>query len=374
MVKYSCERCGKEFSQKSHYDSHNRRKTSCENNADKIKQLIDKSVEEKLKELINKKMIVENEVKTDKKMSAQLPKKIKILSLFSGCGGLDYGFENSKNFSVVKAYDFNEDAVKTYNYNFKGNKSERFDVNKINTEEFKYVDMIIGGPPCQDFSVAGKKKLGKRSSMTSKFIDIICDIKPKYFIMENVSTIKSIGKNIYTSIISKLKENNYGLTENVIKMSEYGVPSLRKRLIIVGIFNEKDNILQEYFETHKDMCNSLNDYLTKNNISLNTTLKHIYRHPCNYSRRGVFSFEELYPTIRGCMRRMPPKYKFHKKDTHNIRDEILNPTIEIISIIQTFPNNFKFIEKKNNQLLIGNSVPPLMSIKLKNILLNYINK
>ncbi len=61
MVKYSCERCGKGFSQKSHYDSHNRRKTPCENNADKIKALVDKAVEEKLKELNNKKQILENE-------------------------------------------------------------------------------------------------------------------------------------------------------------------------------------------------------------------------------------------------------------------------------------------------------------------------
>jgi len=60
MVKCSCERCGKEFSQKSHYDSHNRRKTPCENSADKIKALVDKVVEEKLKELNNKKLIVEN--------------------------------------------------------------------------------------------------------------------------------------------------------------------------------------------------------------------------------------------------------------------------------------------------------------------------
>jgi len=66
MVKYSCERCGKEFSQKSHYDSHKKRKTHCENNADKIKELVDKTVEEKLKELNNKKLIVENEkVNTD---------------------------------------------------------------------------------------------------------------------------------------------------------------------------------------------------------------------------------------------------------------------------------------------------------------------
>jgi len=60
MVKYSCERCGKGFLRKSHYDFHNRRKTPCENNADKIKALVDKAVEEKLKELNNKKLIVEN--------------------------------------------------------------------------------------------------------------------------------------------------------------------------------------------------------------------------------------------------------------------------------------------------------------------------
>ena len=68
MVKYSCERCGKGFSQKSHYDSHKRRKTPCENNADKIKQLVDKAVEEKLKELNNKNLIVENEDNMDKRM------------------------------------------------------------------------------------------------------------------------------------------------------------------------------------------------------------------------------------------------------------------------------------------------------------------
>ena len=393
MVKYSCERCGKEFSQKSHYDSHNRRKTPCENNADKIKALVDKAVEEKLKELNNKKLIVENEevivntevmdthqskqpkkFKIKKKHLVNVKPKLNVLSLFSGCGGLDYGFETDDNFCVVKAYDFNKDAVETYNFNFEGNKAEYFDVNQINIDNFKDIDLIIGGPPCQDFSVAGKKKLGDRSSMTTKFIEIICDIKPKYFIMENVPTIKSVGKDIYTNIISKLKENNYGLTENIVNMSDYGVPSLRKRIIIIGVLNDCDGVLQEYFESQKNKCNSLTEYLTKNNISLDTQLKDIYRHPCNYSRRGVFSFDELYPTIRGCMRRMPPKYKFHEGDTCKIRDQILNPTIDIISKIQTFPDSFKFIEKKNNQLLIGNSVPPLMSIKLRNILLSYVNK
>ena len=78
MVKYSCERCGKGFSQKSHYDSHNRRKTPCENNADKIKGLVDKAVEEKLKELNNKKLI-ENEVNVN--TDTMMPKEVKYSEL-----------------------------------------------------------------------------------------------------------------------------------------------------------------------------------------------------------------------------------------------------------------------------------------------------
>jgi DNA (cytosine-5)-methyltransferase 1 len=385
MVNYSCEKCGKTFKQKGHYMKHLQRKTPCDNIKDKIENIVEKKVDElmkeKLQDLVEKgdieiknKNLISNNQNSNIDNTAMEDKKIKILSLFSGCGGLDYGFEKSDIFEIVKAYDFNKDAVETYNHNFEYNKSECVDIKKIDTMGIVDIDMIIGGPPCQDFSVAGKKNLGERSSMTNEFIDIICNIKPKYFIMENVPAIKSIGKDVYMNIISKLKENKYGLTENIVNMSDYGVPSLRKRLIIIGILNEKDNILQEYFEFHKEKCSSLNDYLIKHNITLDSTQKHIYRHPCNYSRRGVFSFDELYPTIRGCMRRMPPKYKFHDNDTHKIREEILNPTIDIISMIQTFPKDFKFIEKKNNQLLIGNSVPPLMSIKLRNILISYINK
>ena len=129
-----------------------------------------------------------------------------------------YGFETHNRFNVVKAYDFNKDAVETYNHNFPGSRSECFDINQIKTEDYNGVDLIIGGPPCQDFSVAGKKELGERSSMTTKFVDIICDIKPQYFIMENVPTIKSVGKDIYAKIVSQLKEQQYGLTENVVNM------------------------------------------------------------------------------------------------------------------------------------------------------------
>jgi len=192
--------------------------------------------------------------------------------------------------------------------------------------------------------------------------------------MENVPTIKSVGKEIYICIKEKLKKCNYGITENIIHMSDYGIPSMRKRLIMVGIHGGRDNILQPLFIKNKNKCNSLNEYLFKNNIDLHTDKKHIYRHPCNYSRRGVFSMDELYPTVRGCMRKMPSTYKFHVNDTSHEKNDILDPTIEIIAIIQTFPRTFKFLKKKNNQLLIGNAVPPLLSIKLCQVLEGYITK
>ena len=155
MVKYSCERCGKEFSQKSHYDSHNRRKTHCENNADKIKALVDKAVEKKLKEL-NKKLIVENKEEViintevmDTHQSKQ-PKKFKIkmklisdgdvagallvtdrnsnVDLFLGTGGGPEG--------VIAA-----SALDAYNFNFKGRFIFSTDEDKARAKKMGIVDL-----------------------------------------------------------------------------------------------------------------------------------------------------------------------------------------------------------------------------------------
>ena len=126
MVKYSCERCGKGFSQKSHYDSHNRRKTPCENNADKIKALVDKAVEEKLKELNNKKLIVENEeVNTEDIDTHQTkqPKKLKFIDLFAGTGAFTLALEKSNKFKCVFTNDMMECSKKIYELN---NPSHKF--------------------------------------------------------------------------------------------------------------------------------------------------------------------------------------------------------------------------------------------------------
>ena len=144
MVKYSCARCGKEFSQKSHYDSHNRRKTPCKNNADKIKQLV--AVEEKFKELNNPKL-----------------KELKVLDLFCGCGGMSKGLTDA-GLNIIAGVDIWDKAINSYEKNFH-HQAICEDLTKLPPEKFNTlynnanlpIDLIVGGPPCQGFSIAGKR-------------------------------------------------------------------------------------------------------------------------------------------------------------------------------------------------------------------------
>lgn len=296
--------------------------------------------------------------------------KLKVLSLFSGCGGLDYGFHQSDKYVIMKSYDSMKHAVETYNLNFNP-KAEQLDVRELLKSEFDLgfsPDVIIGGPPCQDFSVAGGKILGDRANLTCIYIDIICKYRPLYFVMENVPTIRTIGKSVYDTIIKKLKDASYGLSINVIYMPDYGIPQERKRLVIIGKKNGNDDVFNNLLVEAKTPVKSIREFIIKSNIDIGLNGKeHIYRHPRNYSRRGVYSIDELYPTVRGCLRKMPPTYQFHTGDTTQTRDDVISPDWNIIAKIQSFPSSFKF-SNKNNALIIGNAVPPKFSEVLSRII------
>lgn len=403
MVKYSCETCQKTFTQKGHFEKHTSRKRPCKKDntievlvEQKVKEVLSKmnmvddknesSTDQEIKsnqmdytkktreELIaickekkikgysgKKKDYILNliqdkepkqtefvERKNDTNLSLieeclsinEVAYKLKVLSLFSGCGGLDYGFHQREEFEVIKSYDSMKHAVETYNLNFTP-KAQQFDVKDILKPEFNLgfaPDVIIGGPPCQDFSVAGDKTLGDRANLTETYIDIICKYKPLYFVMENVPTIRTIGKYVYDKIIKKLKDASYGLSVNVIYMPDYCIPQERKRLVIIGKRNGVDGIFDNPLIKAKNPINSIRAYIKKTNIDFGLNGKeHIYRHPRNYSRRGVYSIDELYPTVRGCLRKIPPAYEFHEGDTIKIRDSIISPDWNMVARIQTFP-------------------------------------
>lgn len=401
MVKYSCEQCGKGFSQKSHYDSHNRRKTPCENNADKIKELVDKAVEEKLKELNNKKLIVENEegnVDTDTMAhQPQEPKKIKIkrklkimnpklrvASMFAGCGGLDFAFHKQSDiYNVVYVNDFDKDSCDTYEkyYNFK---PQCEDITKIKT--IPDCDILTGGFPCQGFSVANlyRKETDNRNKLYLELVRLLKLKKPKYFIFENVSGILSLGgyennsdkKNhkgkIFKMIISDLENCGYQVNTKLFKLKWYDIPQNRERVIFIGIRNDISEKINFKWPIEKqEITKTLKDAIGDLPIEYNEEIQHIgTKHKVKltgYMGNRKLDWNKISPTITGRGGGTGgPVINIHPSEKRRM-------TVREYARIQTFPDDFMFegsITSMYRQ--IGNAVPPKFSFILSN-LINELN-
>lgn len=158
---------------------------------------------------------------------------VRTVDLFCGCGGLSLGFQNC-GYEIVGAFDFWQPAIDCYNTNF-NHRAAILDLSKKNTalkaiRELK-PEVIIGGPPCQDFSSAGERKEGDRANLTVSFAKIVKSLKPKYFVMENVSRAQSSAA--YNEARALFKAAGYGLTEQVLDASKCGVPQKRKRFFVL---------------------------------------------------------------------------------------------------------------------------------------------
>ena len=211
------------------------------------------------------------------------------IDLFSGCGGLSLGFEQA-GFDVLAAFDNWKPAVDIYKSNFQHPifESDLADDSIIEHIEELVPEIIIGGPPCQDFSSAGKRDetLG-RADLTLSYAQIIASVKPKWFLMENVERIKK--SRILKEAIEIFKKSGYGLTKQILNASYYGVPQRRKRFFLIGRLGGKDNELDYYLsknQSKKEM--TLFDYFG-NCLGL----EFYYRHPRSYARRGIFSIHAV---------------------------------------------------------------------------------
>lgn len=280
---------------------------------------------------------------------------MRIVDLFCGCGGLSLGFQNA-GFEIVAAYDKWPVALDVYRHNFNHQVGE-LDLSKIKESVAEisvcHPDMIIGGPPCQDFSSAGKRDEDNgRGNLTIDFAEIVCGVKPVWFVMENVSRIIKTNKLIEAKRI--FKQAGYGLTQQVLDASLCGVPQKRKRFFLIGKLNEQDGFLDSFIiENLAKKPMTVRDYLGDS-----LGIKYYYRHPRSYVRRGIFSIDEPSPTIRGVNRPMPDGYKIHGNDPVKTKDGIRPLTSIERSYIQTFPQNFKFLGNKTDiEQMIGNAVP-----------------
>lgn len=280
---------------------------------------------------------------------------MKVVDLFCGCGGLSLGFVEA-GFDVVAAFDFWDEAIAVYreNFNHPVFKEDLTDVDSAvrNIAGFN-PDMIIGGPPCQDFSSAGKRNEDNgRGSLTVAYAEIISKVRPEWFVMENVERITKTHKLVEAKDI--FKKSGYGVTQVVLDASLCGVPQKRKRFVMIGKLGESDDFI------YSDIKNGLAEQPMTLADYFGDTLgiKFYYRHPRSYVRRGIFSVNEPSPTIRGVNRPMPKGYELRPNDPVSSKDGIRALTTKERSMIQTFPESFKFLGSKTNQeQMIGNAVP-----------------
>ena len=335
MVKYTCEKCAKSFSQKSHYDKHLTRKNSCDIKTDKLKELIEKAVEEKINEL-NKKLILNNtennitintteqmniskmsklellekckglgirkcnsknksqliELINEKNKLVEQPitnlsndeilpqntlvnevdtKTLNVIDLFCGCGGMSKGLTDA-GLNVIAGIDIWDKAVESYNKNYH-HKAYCADLTELTPEKFnemynkenKSVDILVGGPPCQSFSIAGKRdKNDPRNALFMEYVKYLDYFKPKAFIMENVIGMLSkkteSGENVIDIIMEELNRNYnciIGIRKdlNIIpKEPEPIIKSVLDRIPVKNILIPKEDVDKKYYLSERALA------------------------------------------------------------------------------------------------------------------------
>ena len=213
---HTCPRCKKEFAQKGHLTNHVNRKTPC------------------VSEKVIREMVAE-----EKKIKES--QDVKVVDLFSGAGGLSTGF-NDEPFKILFAIEFDKYAAQTYSANFKHPMINK-DIRDVKDEElletYGQADVVIGGPPCQGFSMAGKRDANDpRNSLFMDYLRFVKTFKPKYFVMENVPGILTMktaeGEPVINIIQSEVQKIGYSLKWNILMACDYGVPQKRRRVIFLG--------------------------------------------------------------------------------------------------------------------------------------------
>ncbi|MFH1827549.1 MAG: DNA (cytosine-5-)-methyltransferase, partial [bacterium] len=213
-----------------------------------------------------------------------MAKKIKIIDLFSGVGGLSYGFAQDDNFEIVatneilpnmaKAYELNHPSVKVYCKDIKefgiADLQKDFGINEGE------IDLIVGGPPCQAYSTVGKRLIeDPRGKLFQEYYRVLKEIKPKVFLFENVKGLLSMqGGELVSTIISLFESLGYKVMYKVLNAADYGAPQIRERVIIIGTklnskfdypepthYNSKDGqtLLTQDLKPHLTLSEAISD-------------------------------------------------------------------------------------------------------------------
>lgn len=295
---------------------------------------------------------------------------MKVVDLFAGCGGLSLGFE-AAGFEMAMAIERWDAAREVYQKNFEHPVLD-IDLNNVidACKEIVLVkpDIIIGGPPCQEFSMAGVRVEGERAELTYSFGEIICNVKPTWFVLENVPGIRNSATWKKTKEL--LINSGYGITETVLNAAFFNVPQNRKRFFAIGKLGENHDFLKARLETKiSSYPMTIREY-----TGGKFEVEYYYRHPRNWGRKGIFSIDEPAPTVRSTIRQVPPGYKPHPDDAGPIeKARALN--FRELAIVQTFPSDYNFFGTSTAiNTMIANAVPVQLAKHLADCINDYEEK
>jgi DNA (cytosine-5)-methyltransferase 1 len=341
-------------------------------------------------------------------------KKLRVLDLFSGCGGLSYGFYKA-GYDVVAGIDNWSDALVTFKKNHPGSKTfnidlSNFELNELDKLVGSNIDIVVGGPPCQGFSIAGKRDAeDPRNKLYKGFVKIVEHYKPKAFVLENVPNLVSVEQGaVKDQIISDFEALGYKVSYKVLLSSQYGVPQNRRRVVFVGLKDKSFEFPRATvdkpvttFEAISDLpeddvedndpyrISPSSDYqklMRANSETLfnQQTVKHkprtveiINMVPDGGNYKDLP--KELWDTrkVNIAWTRMNSKLPSFTIDTghnHHFHYKYNRvPTARESARIQSFPDTFHFYGRPISQLKqIGNAVPPLMAEVIARSVLKYL--
>lgn len=312
---------------------------------------------------------------------------LKIVSLFSGAGGLDLGFENA-GFQIIWANEFDKTIWDTFQHNFPHTKLDKRSITEISEGEIPDCDGIIGGPPCQSWSEAGAGRgmADKRGQLFNDYIRILKAKHPKFFMVENVSGILAPRHSeSFKGFLNEFENAGYNVTWRLLNSNDYNVPEDRLRVIIVGFrkdLNRKFSFprARDYKPTLRDAIQDLPEAkpaLGKNKANNDLQIPN-HEYMCGgfstiyMSRNRVRAWDQPSFTIQAGGRHAPIHPKAPKMIKIEPNKQIFvegkehlyrRLSIRECARIQTFPDSYIFIYKDvaNGYKMVGNAVPVNMA-------------
>lgn len=314
---------------------------------------------------------------------------MKVVSLFAGCGGLDLGFEKA-GFEVVWANEYDNTIHATYKLNHPKTILNTSDIRNLSAKDIPDCDGIIGGPPCQSWSLGGKS-LGikdERGRLVYDYIRIVSEKKPKFFVMENVPGMVTPKHNeAFNQFLDLFRNAGYRIRYELMNAADFKIPQDRLRVIIVGI---RENLGVEYFfpvkVEHKPitLSNAIGDlkvppipyYNEQVNPQKTAIPNHdYYTGPFDQkfmARNRVRGWDELSFTIQAQAKNEPlhpqaPKMEYVSADKRKFatgREHLYRRlSVRECARIQTFSDSFRFVYDKvaDGYKMVGNAVPPRLA-------------